>query len=189
MAVDLVEAHARALEWTGRAVSGVRPEQWDQPSVCRDWSVHDLVNHVVSGNWWAQELTGGKTIDDVGSRLDGDVIGSDPAAAYAVSAEAAAAAFAEPDALERPVAVSYGPVPGAVYCGHRFVDVLIHGWDVARSTGQDDVMPPDLVEACWEVLGPQLGLLAGSGMFDVDVVAPEGADRQTALLAALGRRA
>ena len=189
MAVDLADVHARALEWTGRAVAGVRPEQWEQPSVCREWSVHELVNHVVSGNWWAEELTRGKTIEAVGARLDGDVIGNDPAAAYDASAEAAAAVFREAGALERPVAVSYGPVPGAVYCGHRFMDVLIHGWDVARSTDQDATIPAELVEAAWEVITPQLDRLAGSGMFDTDVVAPVGADRQTTLLAALGRRA
>ena len=32
------------------------------------------------------------------------------------------------------VAVSYGPVPGEIYAGHRFIDVLIHGWDVAKAT-------------------------------------------------------
>ena len=33
--------------------------------------------------------------------------------------------------------MSYGPVPGSVYAGHRFIDVLIHGWDLAKATGQD----------------------------------------------------
>jgi uncharacterized protein (TIGR03086 family) len=80
-------------------------------------------------------------------------------------------------------------VPGSIYCGHRFLDVLIHGWDVARSTGQDTALDPDLVEACWEVVEPQAELLAGSGMFGTSATAPPGADRQTALLALLGRQA
>ena len=56
---------------------------------------------------------------------------TDPLRAYDDSALVAAAVFRAPDAMERPCAVSYGPVPGSVYCGHRFLDVLIHGWDVA----------------------------------------------------------
>jgi uncharacterized protein (TIGR03086 family) len=89
--------------------------------------------------------------------------------------------------MDAPVAVSYGPVPGSVYCGHRFIDVLIHGWDVARSTGQDTALDPALVEACLEVVEPQIGMLAGSGMFGAAADTPAGADRQAQLLALLGR--
>ena len=73
--------------------------------------------------------------------------------------------------------------------GHRFIDVLIHGWDVAKATGQDTTLPNDLVQACIEVVRPQEELLAGSGAFSTDVQAPSGADAQTQLLAMLGRRA
>ena len=75
-------------------------------------------------------------------RLDGDLLGDDPAAAYAASAAAAAAVFRRPGALDAPCAVSYGPVPGSVYAGHRFLDVLVHGWDLAVATGQDYALDP-----------------------------------------------
>jgi uncharacterized protein (TIGR03086 family) len=99
----------------------------------------------------------------------------------------AAAAFRAAGAMDAPCAVSYGPVPGSVYCGHRFLDVLVHGWDVAKSTGQDTTLDPALVEALWVVVEPQLDMLAGSGAFGTKVEAPAGADRQTQLLEALGR--
>jgi uncharacterized protein (TIGR03086 family) len=97
------------------------------------------------------------------------------------------AAFRAPGALDAPCAVSYGPVPGSVYCGHRFIDVLVHGWDVAKSTGQDTSLPPDLVDACWAVLEPQLAALQGSGAFGTPQAVPADAGPQTRLLAALGR--
>jgi uncharacterized protein (TIGR03086 family) len=189
MAVDLPEVHAGALESTRRIVAGVDASQWGGPSVCSDWDVRALVNHIVSGNLWVPELVGGKSIADVGDRLDGDMLGDDPVAAYDASADVAAAAFRAPGAMDAPVGVSYGPVPGSIYCGHRFLDVLIHGWDVARSTGQDGTLDPQLVEACWEVVEPQAEMLAGSGMFGTAGSAPAGADRQTALLVMLGRSA
>jgi uncharacterized protein (TIGR03086 family) len=189
MAVDLPEVHAGALESTRRIVAGVDASQWRDPSVCNEWDVRALVNHIVSGNLWVPELVGGKSIADVGDRLDGDVLGDDPVAAYDASADVAAAAFRAPGAMDAPVGVSYGPVPGSIYCGHRFLDVLIHGWDVARSTGQDGTLDPQLVEACWEVVEPQAEMLAGSGMFGTAGSAPAGADRQTALLVMLGRSA
>jgi uncharacterized protein (TIGR03086 family) len=89
--------------------------------------------------------------------------------------------------MEAPCAVSYGPVPGSVYCGHRFMDVLIHGWDVAKSTNQDTALPTDLVEACWTVLEPQIDMLAGSGAFGEMISVPEDAPTQTRLLGVLGR--
>ncbi|MGZ4689467.1 MAG: TIGR03086 family metal-binding protein [Acidimicrobiia bacterium] len=188
MAVDLPEAHAAALNTTRAFVVGIGPEQWANPTPCADWDVRALVNHIVTGNFWAAELGVGKTIEEVGDRLDGDVLGEYPVGEYLVSAELAASVFRAPGAMERPCAVSYGPVPGEIYCGHRFLDVLIHGWDVAKATGQDATLPPDLVEACIEVVTPQAELLAASGMFDTDVEAGESPDPQTRLLAMLGRR-
>jgi uncharacterized protein (TIGR03086 family) len=187
--VDLPEVHARALERARRPIAGVRDDQWGETSDCEGWTVRELVNHIVTGNYWAAELGSGLTIEAVGDRLDGDVLGTDPLRAYDDSAIVAAAVFRAPDAMEKPCAVSYGPVPGEIYCGHRFVDVLIHGWDVAASTGQDRSLDPELVEACFEVIEPQIDMLSGSGMFGTTVDVPEGADRQTQLLAVLGRRA
>jgi len=187
MAVDLPEVHAQALESARRSIVGIDASQWGAPSVCSEWDVRALVNHIVSGNLWVPELVGGRTIAEVGDRLDGDVLGDDPVGAYDRSAAVAAAAFRAPGAMDTPVAVSYGPVPGSVYCGHRFLDVLIHGWDVARSTGRDAALDPALVEACWEVVEPQAGMLAGSGMFGTAPDVAPGADQQTTLLALLGR--
>jgi uncharacterized protein (TIGR03086 family) len=89
--------------------------------------------------------------------------------------------------MEAPVAVSYGPVPGEVYCGHRFVDVLVHGWDVAASTGQSADLDPELVTVALAVLEPQIEMLSGSGMFGTRRDAGAGAPDHEQLLAMLGR--
>jgi uncharacterized protein (TIGR03086 family) len=188
MSVDLPEVHARSLAATRKYVAAVGDDQWELPTPCEDWNVRELVNHIVTGNEWAGELANGKTIEEVGDRLDGDILGDDALAAYDSSAKAAEAVFREPGAMERPCAVSYGPVPGEVYCGHRFIDVLIHGWDLAIGTGQNATLDPELVDACLAVAEPQAEMLAGSGAFGGEVIPPEGANAQTRLLAMLGRR-
>jgi uncharacterized protein (TIGR03086 family) len=76
-----------------------------------------------------------------------------------------------------------------VYAGHRFIDVLIHGWDLAVATRQDTRMDPSLVEACFAVLEPQFDQLKASGAFGGEVAVPADADPQTRLLAMLGRTA
>jgi uncharacterized protein (TIGR03086 family) len=185
---ELPELHARSLEVTRAYVAGVAPTQWGDPTPDDEWDVRFLVNHVVTGNLWAGELGAGATIESVGDRLDGDVLGADPGAAYDASSTVAAAVFREPGAMQRPCAVSYGPVPGEVYCGHRFIDVLVHGWDLATATGQDPRLPEDLVLACIDVVEPQAEMLAASGAFGTDVDVGPDAAPQTRLLAMLGRR-
>ena len=184
---DLVEVHRRALADTGRLAANVTPDQYGQETPCEDWDVHELLNHVISGNHWVGELMAGKTIEEVGDRLDGDMVGDDPGAAWEASAAIADAGFSKDGAMEMPVAVSYGPVPGEIYAGHRFIDVLVHGWDLARGTGQDDTLDPELVEACLAVVEPQAEELAGSGAFGSHGDIAADADPQTRLLALLGR--
>jgi uncharacterized protein (TIGR03086 family) len=185
---DIAQQHRKALDVTHTTVARVRADQWAAPTPNDGWDVRTLVNHIVSGNLWAVELVAGRTIAEVGDRLDGDVLGDDPLGAYDSSAQAAAAAFEAPGALDAACAVSYGPVPGSVYAGHRFIDVLIHGWDLAVATGQDTTLDAELVEACLAVVEPQASLLRGSGGYGGDVDIPPGADAQTRLLALLGRR-
>jgi uncharacterized protein (TIGR03086 family) len=186
---DIARLHRRALDATRTTVVGCTPDQLTLPTPNEGWDVRFLLNHLVSGNLWAVELATGGTIAGVGDRLDGDVLGDDHVAAYDASAAAAAAVFEAPGALEAPCAVSYGPVPGSVYAGHRFVDVLIHGWDLATATGQDTTIDAELVAACVEVVAPQADMLRASGMFGSPVDLPDDADAQTRLLAMLGRPA
>jgi len=181
--------HRQALSATRRTIAGVARTQWTAPTPCSGWDVRQLVNHIVVGNWWAAALATGGTIEQVGTTLDGDQLGALPLDAYDQSAEASATAFEAPGALDAPCAVSYGPVPGSVYAGHRFVDVLVHGWDVAVATGQDPALSPALVDACWAEVEPQAAMLRASGMFGEGVVITGDADTQTRLLALLGRHA
>jgi uncharacterized protein (TIGR03086 family) len=187
---DISAVHHRALDATRPLVAGIGADQWDLPTPCADWNVRELLNHMVAGNLWAAQLASGRTIDDVGATLDGDVLGTDPTAAYDASAAAAANAFEAPGALDAPCAVSYGPVPGSIYAGHRLIDVLVHGWDLATATGQSTDLDPQLVAACWDVARPQLSLLQGSGAFGDDYVPAASIDEETqaSLLAAFGRK-
>jgi uncharacterized protein (TIGR03086 family) len=184
---NLTHLHRQALDATGVIVAGVRPDHWAAPTPCEEWDVRALTNHLVSGNRWAAELAGGKTIDQVGTALDGDLLGDDPLFSYQQSADAAAAAFEAPGALDAPCAVSYGPVPGSVYVGHRIVDVVVHGWDLAVATGQDTHLDPDLVAACTEIVEPQLDGLRASGAFGQAIPVPADAGNQTQMLIWLGR--
>ena len=103
-------------------------------------------------------------------------------------APAAGAVSRRPGALDAPCAGSYGPVPGAVYAGHRFIDVFVHGWDLARATGQPYAPHEAAVLAC---LGFATSFEpppeAGRGPFGPPVAVPDSAPALDRLAGATGR--
>jgi uncharacterized protein (TIGR03086 family) len=144
---------AVAVPITGNLVDAVEPGQWVLPTPCPDWTVRDVVNHLVFGHRrFAAALTGG-TPPAPG---DGPLM-NDPGAAYRSSAEAMLAAFRAEGALERPVTIPAGTLPGSVACELRVVEELVHGWDLARATGRPLEFRADLIEESIAFSRRQLG--------------------------------
>lgn len=132
-----------ALDVTGRLIASVTSTQWDAPTPCPDWTVRDLVGHLVTGNFQFASAVGGQSPYVVAdSRPDDD----DLLPAWRDSASALVGAFGQPGALDRIVTVPFGTVPGIIALHLRITEVLVHGWDVARATGQAAAFPEDLAE-------------------------------------------
>jgi hypothetical protein len=74
-----------------------------------------------------------------------------------------------------------------VYLGHRYIDVLVHGWDLAAATGQDRTLPLALVEVLWAVIEPQMEMVVGSGAFGSTHETSDDDDLQSKVLHLLGR--
>lgn len=186
-ALDVAELHRRAMAWFDTNVAQIRDDQWHAPTPCTEWDVRMLVNHLVSENRWTAPLLAGRTIEEVGDRFDGDLLGDDPKRAWAEAREEAVRAVAEPGAMDRVTHLSYGDTPARAYVFELFTDLLIHGWDLARAIGANERMDPDLVEICYERARGSAEQIRASGVFGPDVTPPPGADTQTVLLAILGR--
>src|SRR3954454_20299928 len=133
---------AAAVPLTGRLVDALEGGQWELPTPCPEWTVRDVVNHLVLGHRrFAAAITGGTP-----PVPSDDLLGSDPGSAYWSSAEAMLAAFRSEGALERPVTIPAGTLPGSVACELRVVEALVHGWDLARATGRPLEFPAGLLE-------------------------------------------
>jgi uncharacterized protein (TIGR03086 family) len=187
--VKVVELHRRAVDEFGRRVHAIREDQWSHPTPCTEWDVHHLVNHLVNENRWTPPLMAGRSIEQVGDRFDGDLLGDDPKAAWDDAARAALDAIGAPGAMARTVHLSFGDHPGEEYAWQLFVDHLIHAWDLARAIAADEKLDPELVDVCYERSKPQEDVLKSYGVFGDKVEPPPGADRQTKLLAVFGRTA
>ncbi|MFC4536788.1 TIGR03086 family metal-binding protein [Sphaerisporangium dianthi] len=183
----LLELHAVAMDEFGLRVGMIAGGMWDAPTPCSEWTVRDLVNHLVAEQLWVPPLLAGETVESVGGRFDGDRLGDDPVAAWEEASAAAQRALAEPGALDRDVHLSYATVSARHYCMELTADLTIHAWDLARGLGADDRVDPRLMIAAYEHLLPMKDALAGSGMFGEPVPVPDDADPQARALALTGR--
>jgi uncharacterized protein (TIGR03086 family) len=186
---NLVELHRRAVDGFGQRVDAIRDDQWGEPTPCSDWDVRALVNHLVNENRWTPPLMEGRTIEDVGDRFDGDLLGDDPHEQWADASAEALAAVGTPGALDRTVHLSFGDTPAVEYVMQLTADHLIHAWDLARAIGADERLDPEIVAAIAAWFAPQEDGWRGVGIIGPRPPVPDGADEQTRLLAGYGRKA
>lgn len=158
--------------------------EWNAPTPDTDWTVSDLVWHMVDEQRWVEPLTAGRTLEDARSVLE--PIGDDLPAEWARLADRATAAWAMTPPSQ-PVHLSYGTVQCLDYLKQQVADIAVHTWDLARAIGADEVLPAELVEAVWDDLEPQRALLASSGLFADPVPIPDDAPVQDRLVALTGR--
>jgi uncharacterized protein (TIGR03086 family) len=188
MTLTPVDQLGTALEAAEELIAGITPEQWSGPTPCTDWDVRTLVTHLSNGNHlFASALQDGASSpvrEPAGLTEDDDVV-----ADYRDSAEAVLAAFRDPGALGRMVEVPFGTVPGAVALHLRLTEVLVHGWDLARATGQVTDFPEDLAEQELAFTREALAAMPpGRSPFAPPTPAPDTAPALDRLAACLGRR-
>jgi uncharacterized protein (TIGR03086 family) len=139
--MDPKELHRRTVERWVDLVAAVGADQWDLPTPCAEWSVRELVNHVVGEELWTVPLVRGSTIDEVGSRFDGDLLGADPTG-VARSAAAGAVDAVDDVADDVQVHLSFGDTDLEEYLYQLAADHLVHGWDLAVATGGSTELDP-----------------------------------------------
>jgi uncharacterized protein (TIGR03086 family) len=177
---DPVDLYRRATEGAITVAAGVQPDQLALPTPCAEWTVQDLLDHLVGGTRY----------------LDAAIHGGQPAAPVDTSADdlrdgvrACLEGLAEPGALERTCASPLGfewTVLEAT--AGTFMDVLIHTWDLATATGQPAELDPQLVDACTAMFLPEMPERGrAAGIIGPAVPVADDATPQQRLLGALGR--
>ncbi len=164
-------------------VAGVRPDQWDDPSPVEEWAARDVVRHLVE--WFPSFLASGADVHlPAGPSVD-----DDPAGAWHHLQREVQAILDDPASQERVLSnrhIGDVPLPQAV---SRFftADVFMHTWDLARATGQDDVLDPERCAAMLAGMEPIEDAMRGSGQYGARVEVPVDADAQTRMLGFIGR--
>jgi uncharacterized protein (TIGR03086 family) len=119
----------------------------------------------------------------------GPSVDTDPPGAFAATRDAVQAALDDPSTAGQEYDGMFGHTTfESSVDGFLSADLVIHRWDLARATGQDETLPVEEVERIHQQLLPMDDRMRGPGAFGPKVDPPPGADAQTELLCFLGRR-
>jgi uncharacterized protein (TIGR03086 family) len=182
----------RALRAATAIIAGIRPDQWSAPTVV-GVDVRALTGHVVAGNLLFVTLLRDGALPPPGA-LGDDVLVPDPLSAFRRAGRELARAFAEDGVLARSYPAppgmrsGSGTVLGADLLQIRFVEIMVHGWDIARATGQSAGFPDDLAERVLDTARRVPKPAPGPGApFGPEVPVPPGAPAIDRLAGFLGR--
>lgn len=181
-----VEMFNRAAKATGDVVRNIGPDLMSAPTPCSEWSVRDVLGHLVENfRAVANDVAGQEAEGDAGSDL-----GDDPAATYDSATQRAAAILGEPGALEKTYKMPWGETPGQMLLGLAIGDTAVHGWDMAVATGQSYEIDEDIAEAVYAMTSGMMephGSWPRGDTFGPPVEVPDDASATDRAVAYLGR--
>jgi uncharacterized protein (TIGR03086 family) len=179
---EVSERYDRLADAFAGKIDAVPDDRWDAPTPCPDWTVRDLVGHVVTTQGMILGLVG-RDLGDVPSATD------DPAAAWA-----AARAVVWRDLEDPSVANTEfeGGLMGKMTfetAVDRFLnfDLVVHGWDLARGAGLDERIDPGELAHASNTSEGFGDAMRGPKAFGPELELPPNADEQQRFLAFVGR--
>ncbi|MEU4526546.1 TIGR03086 family metal-binding protein [Amycolatopsis sp. NPDC024027] len=189
--MDMTELLDTGFTWTAERVQRVHRDDLDATTPCPQWDLRKLVNHTLGTiDVLAWAVAGDHVLTEAGAHALAveDRIGDDtPAAAFDMRIDQALKAWQQPGSLDRLCATEIGPIPALSAANVSLLEVVVHGWDIGRATGEDVPIPAALAEPIlafarqWPPVESQRGVMYGPAV-------PGGATPAERLLGHLGRK-
>jgi len=179
---EISDRYARRASAFAEKVAAVSDDQWTAPTPCEEWTARDVVRHVVDSQ--------GMFLGFVGRELgEHPSVDDDPAGAVRAVTGRIQQDLEDPE-LAAETFEGFMGTQAFESSVNQFLaaDLVIHGWDLARATGQDDTIPAqDLAEMQEAIkLFPEEAMRS-PGAFGPEVEVPDDASDQDKLMAFLGR--
>ncbi|MBV9355992.1 MAG: TIGR03086 family protein [Chloroflexi bacterium] len=127
-------------------VGAIAPDQLQRPTPCSEWDVEQLRDHIVG--WLTIFAAGFADPNGQAPRadLEGFKVSHDPAAEVRAAADTMDRAL-RAGAADRPLRLGTNSMPGELALGMILWEYQMHGWDLARATGQPWLPPPAAAQA------------------------------------------
>ncbi|CAM3740109.1 TIGR03086 family metal-binding protein [Kibdelosporangium persicum] len=189
--MDVMASYRRAQDRMDEVLAAVRPDQWDAPSACSEWTVRDVAGHVI----WAQhQMRAWATGEDYTERAGAPgaphpavMAGADPLATWRAARAACLPTLTE-EAMGRTTTITgTGEVPLAHVLTLLTTDTVTHAWDIGYALGMDVRLDEGLVTLAFD--WGRAHVVRRPGFFGPELTPPDEADDQTRMLAFLGRAA
>ena len=135
--MDLHKEMAAAAAEDSRVVAGASTHPLDGPTPCTDWDLRTLLNHTIL--WTAYSAERRARDEKLPDELTSTDFTAQPdyAQAYAAQIDRAVTAWSEPGAWTRELGMMGTPTPSADVGALLVAEMVLHGWDIAKATGQD----------------------------------------------------
>lgn len=180
---EILDRYRTIATTFGARIAGIAADQWEAATPCSEWNVRDLVTHVVGTN---RRILANATGD---AALDPDPSG-DLGVQFAEASGAILDAVGNPETAGKTVGGMFGEQPfERLVSGLGCADLLLHTWDLARATGQDETLDEHACAVALEFLTPLDEGIRRPGGFSPKLDAPADATVQARLLAFCGRPA
>ena len=146
--------YVEGLDFFTARVHAMGTEDWDRPSPCARWRALDVLGHVGAATRFGTQLLQGLSPQWAPSAgAPGDEVEGDPVAWWDALVEPAHDALGHVD-LSRVVDSPRGKRSIGEGLSFPAVDLFVHGWDLARTTGADVEIPAEAIEFAHTVLDP-----------------------------------
>lgn len=182
-----IEVYARAAAHTRGLIAGTRDRQRNGPTGLPGWDVARLIDHVAEISAAGVEVFAGER----------PVTGGDPITSYDAAVGAFVEAAGRPGTLSQTWTTFMGEMTGAQLVMALAMDNLIHGWDLAKATGQNPELPAEAVRAIYDTYAedteseiepaPTVAQLRQYGSLGPAVTVPPDAPTQDRLITMMGR--
>jgi uncharacterized protein (TIGR03086 family) len=152
--MDEIALMTEVLDKTADVVAGVDPSDWDKHTPCSEYTVKDLLAHMVG---WSASFVGAAE----GHKPDVDPTAyhaSEKSAAEFRAAAGRIVAGWQANGIDRQVSlIGAGEMPGQMVFDMTLMEYLAHGWDLARGTDQTMPYTEEEAQAVLDLAHKHLG--------------------------------
>lgn len=143
--MSAIEMFPEACRTVSEAVARSAESDLNRPTPCTGFDLRGLVNHATGTTGALARAGSGQTLDpDDPWGGQTDVADGDWSKALTINLGAIADGWSRPEAWAGTVDTGGHEMPATMIGEMALIEVMVHGWDLARATGQDLVVSPEL---------------------------------------------
>jgi uncharacterized protein (TIGR03086 family) len=185
-AMDAKELFIEVIRQGGSCVGHIEAVELQNPTPCTEWNLQQLLNHMVYELLWVPDMLAGKTVAEVGSKYDGNVLGDNFHEAWLHAATKAVEAISKVTPSTT-VHLSYADKQADDYIREVAGDILIHSWDADQSIGCSLRVEEPVAQAVHDYVAPRIEDYRKSEAVAAPVPVPNDAPIFHKLLGMMGR--